>query len=1014
MIKKLTYMQKFLSILIVSLVMLVACNAGQNSNANLNNKSNSIFKDNELLFSFNLYNSLFLTPNKDYLFKVIDSNGANISHGSFTCNKSTDCIINSIPLNLNRSYLLAVYEESNNKFIGGTPLTASEGDSYINLSIDDISSSQYIETILDNNLTNVFNKGMIEFRLFSSAISYLPQTSLNKILYAYYTYLTETKKQTFDQAIQSIIQIYKNCDAHNACSLDPGFINNPQAIKEALNKIDQIISQYNNDKKDAQLYQNYLQIKSITDSINNIMTISKDPLDLFFNGASKKSIDAIGSISNLINNGFNIAGLANSKSAYDRMQLINQNLKTYVIAAVPNYAAIQTQLIATMNASGIATNFNKNIQAISFDYMRVINNFASAESISQYMTENQNNIQNIAWLLDPSGSTGVFGSVDTKDRVDAIAYFTTPENVNALALAYATTYSITPTNNVNNIAMRHAYNQTMVLLMQKIITALQQIMYLDQLAIIARDTIINSNLSYFRNLNVAAKITLSPITNPNLDADLNAVKNYYVALSNSIQASFLRNIKAEKEFVAQNVLQTLEVQDGCNITNTDGINYMTATCPFYTKDNNIVNTKFITSTLYKNQTGCLTTDPNKVLDITYIAEVHSIDGVIMCKAIREFSFGEHYMRSAQQNPQAYQLGKFGPTIAQVLMNEGNIMPSVTDIVRYNRNKSDYSDYFLEGTIHSSLGLGVENSFRFVLEHLSKISYSEKNLHVTGYVFQNSNYPEISSIAVSFPDAFTIKINHYTRKGDLSPFFEQRLKQFIELHNVNILVPESAEMQDVVYKNLFESAQSALGISFTLGGKSYSRTLLPEGIYQIDVDKGSINMTNWQDWEINTNNINPFVSPNASSLGGIIHMSGSTGDYNDLKCPNSENRTNMMNSLIAQGRDEMATALSSGLNCSQDSTYYISIAVPPTKLYIPFEADYSGYKDFTVWNSPKGYRADRYGNLTSNDLNAPGCPFVDTYNLSSNIYDGGHFTTKNNGSWQSFCWATYGLDLRGWK
>jgi hypothetical protein len=232
-------------------------------------------------------------------------------------------------------------------------------------------------------------------------------------------------------------------------------------------------------------------------------------------------------------------------------------------------------------------------------------------------------------------------------------------------------------------------------------------------------------------------------------------------------------------------------------------------------------------------------------------------------------------------------------------------------------------------------------------------------------------------------------------------------------NINFSIPTTASVTDLSPRSLFGSTANAMHVAFDLNGKSYSRVLLPGGQYSIDQSAGKIIMNNAADWEVDSA-IDPFIASTASVLSGQVRISGTTGNGVDLQCPNSDNLRQMAASLITQGRDEVADKIMNEMNCSQENTYNINVTLPPTKLYIPFQANYDGYQNFTVWNSPNGYRADRYGNSTSNDSNNDHCPYVDTYNIISSTYDGGHFSTHNNGWWQSFCWNTNTLDLRGWK
>lgn len=215
------------------------------------------------------------------------------------------------------------------------------------------------------------------------------------------------------------------------------------------------------------------------------------------------------------------------------------------------------------------------------------------------------------------------------------------------------------------------------------------------------------------------------------------------------------------------------------------------------------------------------------------------------------------------------------------------------------------------------------------------------------------------------------------------------------------------------------------ISFYIDGTYYSRVVLVGGQYHFDPTAGIV-MDNADQWE-NDPTINPLIAPNSSVLNSTFNLEYTPNNYM-LSCPNNDNLQAMENSLVAQGRNELATKISK-LTCTANynpnnsytgNTSIISINIsinniPPTRLYIPLQVDYNGYKTFTIWNSTNGVRADHYGDATSNDPNNDHCPYVDTYSFASNGYDGGHITMPNNGYWQGFCWNySNQLSIAGWE
>ncbi|TXI92255.1 MAG: hypothetical protein E6Q33_07570 [Neisseriales bacterium] len=215
------------------------------------------------------------------------------------------------------------------------------------------------------------------------------------------------------------------------------------------------------------------------------------------------------------------------------------------------------------------------------------------------------------------------------------------------------------------------------------------------------------------------------------------------------------------------------------------------------------------------------------------------------------------------------------------------------------------------------------------------------------------------------------------------------------------------------------------ISFYIDGTNYySRTVLVGGQYHVDPTAGIV-MDNADQWEIDPT-INPLIAPNSSVLNSTFNLTYTIGEqqYNyHLQCPDNDNLQSIENSLVAQGRNELATKISKltctgtpGVTGGSDQTGYISINnIPPTRLYIPLQVNYNGYKTFTIWNSTNGVRADHYGDATSNDPNNDHCPYIDTFSFASNDYDGGHIIMPNNGYWQGFCWNySNQLTIDGWE
>lgn len=1000
------------------IVTIVGCGSGDKNTSQNSSSNNQSFDQGTSTIetmNFNLYNSIFLSPNKTYTYHFIDNNGNSIydskgndiGTGTLVCNTTNDCLIKSIPMNTNYSYTLSIYNSSNNTFVGGAQVKASVGNSYTNLSIDDMSTSAYIQSLVTNQLANQFDFGTVELQIFEQVMNYFPDKSVPSLLYTYYTYLINNGKSS-DQAIQSIISTFKQCETGQSCALDSNFTTNSAVVQTAIDSMNTAIQNYINDKNDTLVHQNYDDLKNALSSVvslGNTLSTIKDPINAIFNGAGNKIVQGTSVLNSLINTFFGSSS-TDSKAAFDRMQAFNQNINTLVLAATPNYQAIQTQLTSTMNASTIASTYNTYISDISLDFLTVVNDFASSESVIQYISENSEKIANFNGLIN-----GTFNSLTVEKRRDAITYFTTVENAVALATAYQQIFQVAPQSNVNNIATRRAYNQTLALLMQNILTALQQSMYLDQLAITIRDTTIKSSLSTLKNFEIVAAIGLSPFNSPDLNADLQALNSYYLDQANSIQNAFLQLVLPEKGNVPQNVLQSVEVEGGCNITATDGLDTLTASCPVFHIGNVAT---YTSSTLSSSKTNCLTVNNDAGGGIESIGEVRNFHGILVCKSKADYSNssadpagstdGSLYLLNDNPNT-----GVFVNSPAKAYLS-GNGFD----------DKGDYStsDSIWTGTVNVPIDdtNNFINQYSYRLEERNDGEKETDSINITSVEYKNSNYSEISS-SFSYPWGNIFKIYPYYYATDDSETFApsiQNINYWTAANNVSLIIPESAVVSEVEYRDIFGGSSNALYVNFTNGGQTYSRVLVPGGQYNIDSTSGKIVMTNSSDWETNSA-IDPFISSAAASLGGQVHISGTTGGNVDLNCPNSTNISQMAASLIAQGRDEVADKITNGMNCSQSDTYNIYVTLPQTKLYIPFQANYSGYKSFTVWNSPNGYRADHYGDSTSNDPNNDHCPYVDTYNLSGNTYDGGHITTSNNGYWQAFCWgSTKTLDLRGWK
>lgn len=1012
-------------------IMLSGCGSGGENKNNTNSLNNAISsKDASILqtFSMNLYNSLFLTPNTTYSYQLMDASGNNIadSNGTFICNTPNTC---SFSLQLSQQqYLLSVFQgDSNDKLIGGVILNPPTNSSVYSIAIDDVSTSEYLNQLAGSKMSNSFDLPIVQSRLFLPALSYESGTSLNGMLYLYYNYLTQTKGQSNSQAISTISSEYQQCEQSGSCNIDTDFINNPQVLKDAVQKLQDTVTQYSKDKNDIQLYQTYLQIKSTMSTANTVANAASGPLNAIVSGLGSGVVAGMGVISQLIDPYFNAEGLQDSLAAYNRMQAYNQAISSYFTAAIPNYASIQTQLTATMNSAGLSTDYNTNMNYILNDYYSVINEFASSESIAQYIASESATPKNLNWLVNSSGSTGIFGTTNAQLRLNAISYFTNADNVNALSDAYKQVYQLDRVNNVNNIANRHAYNQSILLLMQNIIQALQYAMYLDQLVVTTRDTISIPQGAFLQNMVVSAPRALSPIDKTNFAADTSVINNFYYNSLQTIESNFLSILAPEKAWVAQSVLQSLEIDGKCNITATDGLNTLTATCPVYGDGGNgNIAIKYITSTLDRAATKCLLQDGAEQ-NMMGVANVQNINGYVACEAAYSgayaiFSkdlgtngidgFGSKNTINMQYfpiglsgtyNPSGYDYSTswnyssslgiaIGDTVGQNKITNTSFNAYSIPLNSIIDGNSEYlisyieSDPFGNKTPRFLDVLYKLNATGSTPAGFGQVDYDEYTAANENYIFSNTSIPQQQiaaplQMSMQNPYVNVLLINNPIMSQ--LPVTIQSVQTFTESNNISINIPSSANLTTIQYRSLFGGTNNALYVAFNYNGQNYSRTLLPNGNYQIT--DNSIVMTNEQDWETNST-INPYISPLADNLASFT-LSGSASAMQCGDLPAAKN------ALINMGRDELAA----GYSCSSKA-WGINITLPfSTKLYVPVSANYQGYKAFTIWNKSSyetngnGWRADQYG--TNSNINA----LVQTYNLSSNVYDGGYLNVNGYNS-----------------
>lgn len=615
---------KKIAILVLSSVILASCNSGESKTPNTLN--NQVFtqqyklalQQDQQIINLNLYNSIFISPDKEYTYKVTDLTGQSIANGSFVCKNIGECLITGITAKKDSIYLISVLDKASGSFIGGTYFNIKNALTYMELSIDDISTANYISLLMQQKLQNQFEIYNLENRLFAKPMSYKKDTSLSQMIYAYYNFLIKTKNLSHDDALNNIADQYKNCEQNNICNLDNDFIKNEQVIIDAVNNANSAIEKYAQDKKDSSLYESYKWFKeNIKDNFDKYKDAVSGGVDIFFPGTGGKNAGTAGKIFDVIGAIFNLNGLDDSKAAYDRVQLFNNNLSKYYTAATPNYLEIMTELGSQLLALQVRKDFlEKGTYALNIQ--QIVNNILSGKGIIKFINDSDKN--SFGWIAEAWSMNNV------SNRKTNVDYITNPGNINALAVAYKNILKTTPENNVNNIKNRQLYNQLLMSNMQDAVSSLQASMYLDTLAIMMKD----KKPDFKDGLNPTQIAVATISLTGNYNTDIASLNSYYRVKLNDLKIAYQNAVLPEKEFVAEQVLQTVEIEGKCLITDTDGINYLSARCPYYYKEDNILKTKYITSRLDKPISKCLTVNDSADGDITKIADVRNIMGTLQC------------------------------------------------------------------------------------------------------------------------------------------------------------------------------------------------------------------------------------------------------------------------------------------------------------------------------------------------------------------------------------------------
>lgn len=650
-------MKKTISLLLAS-IYLSGCNSGSipqsNSSIKFNNPTTPLQKalnksllDNNTGISINLYNSIYLLPDNSYGYSIEDMHGTTITSGQFVCKDVSNCII-STSLSANQTYSLSILDKDN-KFIGAVSFTPVDGNSYIELNIDDISTGSYLSQIMTSKLQNPFAVANVENNLLRKIMNYKPNLSPNEIVYAYFIYLTKTKRLSVSEAIKYITTEYQNCEA-GVCKLDEDFTRDSGVINKVLDTISETITNYAQNKNDAQLYAAYQWFKQ--SPIPSIISNGVNIVNQFFPGASEAKLkDKSGAIFQAID-AIIPPALSGSKEAYDTAQLFDKNIGTYYTKS-PDYLQMINKVTGTILSYQVLNDFSKAYNLITQDYnianghliiLNDINKRYEYVPIDEYLryykkrgTSYNSNL--FSWIVrNRDSDVGIWDKTTVRDRARAIELITAKNNIDAVALSYRQIFfedgNIAPTGNTDTISPRKLYNQALLMDLQRSINTLQYSMYLDNLALIVRDGIGKEEPESAANLNnmeiVAQANGGIDLTKGDYNIHQMQLKNYYLGKLNSLQQAYKQQILPEKQYVPENVLQTVELNGKCNINYSDGINVLKAKCPYYYEENSGIKVKYIDTNLDRSKLKCLTTKADGSGGLMAIVDVRNMAGHLQC------------------------------------------------------------------------------------------------------------------------------------------------------------------------------------------------------------------------------------------------------------------------------------------------------------------------------------------------------------------------------------------------
>lgn len=999
-------MRKKIIVSTLLLATLAGCNAGSSLGSNTAANSsvhqkfisqfNDIIKSSYQNLTINLSQSIYISPDETYIYKVYDLQGKEISSGEFKCQGVDKCNINDIYLNYTDSYLLSIFGKDSNNFIGGKVIIPQEGISYMYASIDDYSTSEYISQIIQDQLKDVFAMPFISTSLFKSALDYKPGTTMNTLVYAYYIFQTKANKLSHDDAIKKIVETYKFCEQGKTCSLDEGFIKNPQVVQNALDAASKVIDDYVKDKKDSAAYENYKWIKeNFTDKFDEYKDPIKAGSDFFFPGAGGKVVDGAGSAFEIFGKGMDFA-TKSSKEAYDRVQLLDANLAKVYVSAQPNYNEIMKEIgSAALNEQTIIP-FKKAALEPVFSAADINNSHLSGKSMEEYLVDNASSADNLDWIVSKYKNSGYFDSENTSDLSFALDKLVDDITIKDLGVAYKYVIDYKPnagsSENVKNIiALRKTYNQAIINLLQRAVTALQYSMYLDTMsATIKYSPVVKKlaeqypSISYVRN---NATFIEKSISSTDYDDALKQIKSKYSARLTKLRQRFQSIIIAEKELVPEQVMQTLQVEGKCNINYYDGGNVYGAQCPVYYIENNLLKTKYIQSSLNRPNTKCATYDgsdnPNKIADVRNIygkigclttalsnklvgdslriepnQDVgFSVDHSLNNSFIFEDKATVHRLQVSVQHDDDF----IKPSVYNVQYNSEKVPMPMSGLshniaVKFFVLESDFLGnnsslnrrFVTTGvrtnyTSHSGVTAGTEPS---VLYYYDKYMNGKEELLPITFDY---NKGAILKIKRSSPTIVNEALA-YKKKLDLYNLIDTNKITFGSFgYLYSILFSNNTDLISVTPVEVMPNAninntKTSFLLKFKYNDKIYSRILLPGGEYDLETPSSTnIVMTNWKDWEVNPQ-INPYIPLDSAEFSGLSVWK-QTSDSIPASCGDTD--TKLKSQLIIQGRKEFATyAHTKGVNCGNLVHWSFDKTKTPIKFYAA--QNNNDYAEFTAY------------------------------------------------------------------